>query len=189
MSNDQPVPSPVEPVVPAAAAAPDAPAAPLAPASIALDPGADPSSWTPVEAPGPRCPWCSAALPAGDLQNCPGCRAQLAGNGNAALPGLTEVQPAQKGAPLETVRRNRLLAWISGEVLDDQITPANTPAAAEAIAPPSADVRREILRLQLRAAGIEVPVAPGPEAASGAPAIDAAHAEPPTDTDRESTAA
>lgn len=184
MSNDQPVPSPVEPVASAAAPVTDAPAAPTA-----LDPAADPSSWTPVEAPGPRCPWCSAVLAVGDLQNCPSCRAQLTGNADTALPGLTEVQPVQKSAPLEAVKRNRLLAWISGEVLDDQITPANMPAAAEAIAPPSADVRREIMRLQLQAAGIQVPVAPGAEVAATAPAIDAAAAEPPTGTDRESTAA
>jgi hypothetical protein len=183
MSNDQPAPR-ADDNVPAVAL--DAAGETVAP--VVLDPSADPSSWAPVEAPGPRCPWCSAALPEATLEHCPSCRAQLSGSVDSGVPGLTEVQPAQKAAPLESVKRNRLLAWISGEVLDDQIVPSNTPAGAEAIAPPSRDVKREILRLQLEAAGIQVPVASPSDATAPTPepAADAAAA---AGTDRESTAA
>lgn len=183
MSNDQPAPR-ADDSVPAVAL--DAAGESAAP--VALDPSADPSSWAPVEAPGPRCPWCSAALPRADLEHCPSCRAQLTGSVDAGVPGLTEVQPVQKAAPLESVKRNRLLAWISGEVLDDQTPTSSTPAAAEAIAPPSRDVKREMLRLQLEAAGIPVPGAD--PAATTQPTPEApAHTDAATGTDRESTAA
>jgi hypothetical protein len=43
--------------------------------------------------------------------------------------------------------RSRLLSWLSGEYVDD----AATPAAPEAIGPPGADVRAEILRLEIEA--------------------------------------
>jgi hypothetical protein len=43
--------------------------------------------------------------------------------------------------------RNRLLSWISGEYPDD----APSANEAQALAPPDADVQREILRLELEA--------------------------------------
>ena len=43
--------------------------------------------------------------------------------------------------------RNRLLSWISGEYPDD----APSPNEAQALAPPDAEVQREILRLELEA--------------------------------------
>jgi hypothetical protein len=43
--------------------------------------------------------------------------------------------------------RSRLLSWLSGEYVDD----STSPAAAEAIGPPAADVRAEILRLEIEA--------------------------------------
>ena len=97
------------------------------------------------------------------------------------MPGLTQVAPSalKKVVAAEPVRRSRLLAWISGEIIDD-VPPTEAPSAA--LAPPSRDVRREILRLELEAAGITIPEAlraPAP-AATETPA-------PPAD--RESTAA
>ena len=130
-----------------------------------IDPATDPAHWAPVEAPGPRCPWCSTALATLDVANCPHCNAQLSGSTEAGLPGLTVVAPPARTAPLETVKRNRLLAWISGEVLDDPEPAGGRDAAPEALAPPSRDVRREILRIQLEAAGIQLP----PEAAADVP--------------------
>ena len=169
MANDQPLP-----------------AAPDAPARAPLDPAADPASWAPVDPPVPRCPWCSAALPAVDLANCPSCRAQLVGGVDAAVPGLTEVAPAGvKAAPLDGLRKNRLMAWISGDVDDEPAHATVTPTGEAALAPPTRDVKREILRLELAAAGIEVPAhEPTPPASDDA---EPAAAAPAADT--ESTAA
>jgi hypothetical protein len=138
----------------------DLPAQGTSAVPASLDPAADPASWAPPQ-PGPRCPWCSARLATLDVANCPSCNAQLLG-ADTGLPGLTEVVPpsAAKAVPVETVKRNRLLAWISGEVLDDEPAPTGD-VPAEALARPSLDVRREILRLELEAAGIQLPpVAP-----------------------------
>jgi hypothetical protein len=96
------------------------------------------------------CPWCSATYD-GAPENCPSCGATLAGDsaGDAALPGLTAIDAAAIVRSKEPVKRSRsrLLSWISGEYPDE------TPSASEAgaLAPPDAEVRREILRLELEA--------------------------------------
>ncbi len=64
------------------------------------------------------------------------------------VPGVTTV--ATKPIVTEKVttqRRNRLLAWISGEYPDD----IPSEAEVQAIAPPDLEVRREMLRLELEA--------------------------------------
>ena len=97
-----------------------------------------------------RCPWCSAALPASDLETCPSCGATLTSTAEAALPGVTALDhEAILRAGREPVRqpRSRLLSWLSGEYVADSAT----PAAPEAIGPPAADVRAEILRLEIEA--------------------------------------
>lgn len=97
------------------------------------------------------CPWCSAPLAATDTENCPACGATLKGESEANLPGLTAVDPM---AVLEGTReprrpRNRLVAWLTGDDIDDAATA--TMASPEALAPPPIEVRREILRLQVEA--------------------------------------
>lgn len=96
------------------------------------------------------CPWCSATYP-GDPDTCPSCGAALAVDPatDPSLPGLTAIDTAaivRSRAPA-TKPRSRLLSWISGEYPDDN----STMAVAGALAPPDADVRREILRLELEA--------------------------------------
>ena len=96
------------------------------------------------------CPWCSA-LYAGDPENCPSCGAALAVDPTteAALPGLTAIDTAaivRAKAPVAR-QRSRFLSWISGDYPDE---PANS-AEAGALAPPDAEVRREMLRLELEA--------------------------------------
>ena len=67
-----------------------------------------------------------------------------------ALPGVTAIDHE---ALLRTSRepprpqRNRILSWLSGEYVEETITPAEP----QAIAPPDLEVRREILRLELEA--------------------------------------
>ena len=119
----------------------------------------DAPSATDGDAAGGRCPWCSAGLALGaGLASCPSCGAQLSGDDDAAMPGLTQVVPVtmKKTVSAEPVRRSRLLAWISGEMIDET---SESAATSEALALPSRDVRREILRIELESAGIPIPPA------------------------------
>jgi hypothetical protein len=104
-----------------------------------------------------RCPWCSEVLPASETVRCPHCYANLVPDGEPHVPGLTEVEAptAAKVRRAEPPKRSKLLSWISGEVSDEPTPPA-TDIAAEALAPPPRDVRREMLRLQLEAEGVTV---------------------------------
>jgi hypothetical protein len=95
-----------------------------------------------------RCPWCSAVLPAPDLEDCPSCGATLTSASEAALPGVTAIdhEAIARGAR-EAIRqpRSRLFSWLSGDYGEE------APAPSGAIAPPDAAVRREMLRLQVQA--------------------------------------
>ena len=98
-----------------------------------------------------HCPWCSAALPTTDLEECPSCKATLTSTGTseASLPGVTAIDHE---ALLRTNReprpqRNRILSWLSGEYVDEN----EGPTQPEAVAPPDLAVRREILRLEIEA--------------------------------------
>jgi hypothetical protein len=96
------------------------------------------------------CPWCSA-LYSGDPDTCPSCGAALAVDPSTeqSLPGLTAIDAAAivraKTPPPRP--RSRLLQWISGDYPDE----GSTAADSGALAPPAADVRMEMLRLELEA--------------------------------------
>ena len=96
------------------------------------------------------CPWCSARY-SGEPDTCPSCGAALAVDPatDPTLPGLTAIDAAAIVRAKTPVARprSRLLSWISGEYPDER------PSATEvgALAPPDADVRREMLRLALEA--------------------------------------
>jgi len=97
----------------------------------------------------PICPWCSAALPAADAAVCPSCGAHLTGVSDMDIPGVTTVDPVMLAAAAAPRKIKRSL----GSLLvgnDDEIPP---PSEAEmpALARPDADVRREILRLEMDA--------------------------------------
>lgn len=95
-----------------------------------------------------RCPWCSAVLPAPDLEDCPSCGATLTAAAEAALPGVTAIDhEAIARGTREAIRqpRSRLFSWLSGDYGEE------APAPSGAIAPPDAAVRREMLRLQVQA--------------------------------------
>ena len=92
------------------------------------------------------CPWCSAAVVPGS-PTCPSCGAILESDEDRDVPGLTAVDPGALRPEAKPASRNRLLSWISGEYPDE--TPS--PSDAQALAPPDADVQREILRLELEA--------------------------------------
>jgi hypothetical protein len=92
------------------------------------------------------CPWCSATV-APDSPTCPSCGAILGSDEERDVPGVTAVDIAAIRAESKPATRNRLLSWISGEY------PEQPPTADEtqALAPPDADVQREIMRLELEA--------------------------------------
>lgn len=99
----------------------------------------------------PRCTWCSSVLPSDSEVSCPTCGATLIGEGDSQVPGLTAIDAeailraarAAKAKP-----RSRLMAWISGEYEEGA---DKAPAAPGSLDPPSGDVRREMLRLELQA--------------------------------------
>jgi hypothetical protein len=91
------------------------------------------------------CPWCSATVTT-ETAVCPSCNAILIPDEEHDLPGLTSVNAAaareKRPAP-----RGRFLSWLGGESVDQAVAPGDV----QAIAPPDADVQREILRLELEA--------------------------------------
>jgi hypothetical protein len=95
---------------------------------------------------GAVCPWCSAALTP-DATVCPSCGANLTTDGDPEVPGLTAVDQAVVRGEKKPAGRNRLLSWISGEYPEDEPLVSD----AQALAPPDADVQREITRLALEA--------------------------------------
>jgi hypothetical protein len=108
---------------------------------------------TPDASPEPRCMWCSAVLPSDHEASCPSCGATLVDQGDAAVPGLTAIDADAilrnaRGAARSRPRGGRLLSWISGEYAEDDGAGAATPGS---LAPPPAEVRREMLRLELEA--------------------------------------
>ena len=101
--------------------------------------------------PAPRCNWCSAVLPSDHEVTCPSCGATLLGDGDPSVPGLTAIDAEailRNARAAKTKPRSRLLGWISGEYDDAAAGPSAAPGS---LAPPPADVRREMLRLELEA--------------------------------------
>ena len=143
------------------------------------------------------CPWCSARVPAG-ASTCPACHATVdpAETTDAIhLPGLTEVSPELR-AYAEQVRAGRKKRSSLSILLNSSSTPqaADLPDSSEpdALRPPSAAVRAEMLRLDAEIAaraellgGAVLPEA-GPSTAV-APATDATAEMPePTSSNTES---
>ena len=101
--------------------------------------------------PAPRCNWCSAPLPSDHETVCSSCGATLLGDGDTSVPGLTAIdaEAILRHARAAKVKpRSRLLGWISGDYDDGT---GGTTAAPGSLAPPPANVRREMLRLELEA--------------------------------------
>jgi hypothetical protein len=97
----------------------------------------------------PICPWCSAALPAADATDCPSCQARLIEPLDVVIPGVTAVDPALLAAAAAPRKVKRSFGSLL--VGDDNEIPPPSEAEMPALARPDADVRREILRLEMDA--------------------------------------
>jgi hypothetical protein len=78
---------------------------------------------------------------------CPSCKANLAGGSETQVPGLTALDLERLAFRRSTTpRKSRLLSWISGDsAYEDATDPVAAPGS---LAPPPADVRREMLRIE-----------------------------------------
>jgi hypothetical protein len=103
----------------------------------------------PSAALGASCPWCSAPVARPDDVTCGACGATLQGDAAIEIPGVTAIdgQHASRAAAPRKIRRTFGALFVGG---DDEIPP---PSEAElpALAMPDAEVRHEMLRLQLDA--------------------------------------
>jgi hypothetical protein len=98
----------------------------------------------------PRCQWCSAPLPAADLETCPSCGATLSSAPDTGeIRGVTtlDTEAILRSRSEASRPRRRLLSFITGE----EPVELGGPEEAESLAPPDDAVRREMLRLQLEA--------------------------------------
>ena len=98
----------------------------------------------------PRCQWCSAPLPAADLDICPSCGATLSSAPDTGeIRGVTtlDTEAILRSRSEASRPRSRLLSFITGE----EPVEVGGPEEAESLAPPDDAVRREMLRLQLEA--------------------------------------
>ena len=98
----------------------------------------------------PRCPWCSAELPDPAAKTCPSCHANLAGEGETQVPGLTALDLERLAFRRSTTpKKSRLLSWISGDSdYEDATDPVAAPGSLDL---PPLEVRREMLRLEMDA--------------------------------------
>lgn len=96
------------------------------------------------------CPWCSESLPAPDAAECPSCGAHLGGDDEVGeVPGVTAIDPALARVAAAPRRVKRTFGSLL--VSDDDEIPPPTEAEMPALARPDAEVRREMLRLELEA--------------------------------------
>ena len=95
-----------------------------------------------------RCPWCSAPLESSSGATCPACGATLTADAEPQLPGVTTLAPSSMSR-IARRRPNRIVQWITGDT-GDAPAPLSTPAPGS-LTPPAADVRVEMLRIELAA--------------------------------------
>lgn len=122
------------------------------------------------------CPWCSEELPDPAAATCPSCKANLAGGPEPQVPGLTALDLERLAFRRSTTpKKSRLLSWISG---DSDYEDATEPIAAPgSLAPPPANVRREMLRLETAALIAELAAEAGVLATDDALALGEADPE------------
>jgi len=138
------------------------------PALEAGGPGLDPSAPTGEAV----CPWCSAVVDPDGQDRCPSCGARLRGDPDAAIPGVTSIDPevARKAAASSPSSRRGLLGLLAdpGPTTPDSVQ----PSSIEALRPPTPAVRHEMEKLMA-----ELAASAAAEAAAEAEAAAAAELE------------
>jgi len=94
------------------------------------------------------CPWCSATVPV-EAATCPSCGAQLRDAAEGDILGVTQIDPSAVSRA-RRVKPRRLTSWLTGDV------PAEEEEAGGKVEPPSPDVKREMLKLELAAIDAEL---------------------------------
>ena len=94
------------------------------------------------------CPWCSATVPV-EAATCPSCGAQLREAAEGDILGVTQIDPSAVSRA-RRVKPRRLTAWLTGD------SPPEEEETGGKIEPPSPDVRREMLKLELAAIDAEL---------------------------------
>jgi hypothetical protein len=95
------------------------------------------------------CPWCSEPLPTLGVPDCPSCGAHLVEDTSVEVPGVTAIDPGL----LRVAAAPRKVKRTFGSLLvgDDDEIPPPSEAEMPALARPDAEVKREMLRLEMEA--------------------------------------
>ncbi|HUQ42963.1 MAG TPA: hypothetical protein VM451_00930 [Candidatus Limnocylindria bacterium] len=94
------------------------------------------------------CPWCSATV-AADAAKCPSCGASLRDAADGEILGVTQIDHAAT-SKLARMKPGRLAGWLGAEPTTEN------PELTGRIEPPSEEVRREMLKLELAAIDAEI---------------------------------
>ena len=117
------------------------------------------------------CPWCSATVPA-QAATCPSCGASLRDAVDGDILGVTQIDPSAVSR-IKRVKPRRITAWLTGE------TPIEDDETGGKIEPPSVEVKREMLKLELAAIDAELEAKAAQAAANrDLPPEDAAEPKP-----------
>jgi RNA polymerase subunit RPABC4/transcription elongation factor Spt4 len=90
------------------------------------------------------CPWCSATVPV-EAAICPSCGAQLRETAEGDVLGVTQIDPSAVSRARRAKPR-RLTSWLTGDSPADELDEAGGK-----VEPPSPDVKREMLKMELAA--------------------------------------
>jgi len=93
------------------------------------------------------CPWCSATVPV-RAATCPSCGAQLREAAEGDILGVTQIDPSAVSRA-RRVKPRRLTSWLTGE------GPVEEEEVGK-VEPPSPDVKREMLKMELAAIDAEL---------------------------------
>ena len=116
------------------------------------------------------CPWCSATV-ASDAAKCPSCGASLRDAAEGDVLGVTQIDLAAT-SKLARMKPGRLAGWLGAD------TTTENPALTGRIEPPSEEVRREMLKLELAAIDAELEAKRLAAAQPDLPLDDAPEAKP-----------
>ena len=95
------------------------------------------------------CSWCSATIPS-EAARCPSCGAVLRDTVDGEVLGVTQVDHAATTRLARLAKPGRLAVWLGAERTTEN------PELSGRIEPPSDEVRKEMLRLELAAIDAEI---------------------------------